>query len=404
MHIVIFFDYNDKTVGGVQTSVRGQRAGLEQAGHTVTIVCPPALGEQSSDPATIIVPATPFAPNGFPMVIASRRHERQIEKKLQARPPIDIIHAQTNVGVGIMGVRIAKRLKVPLFQTMHGRDDVFAEDTYPLPVLSTTILSGMHRLFIPHDTTVPRLSSSRAAYNAWIIMANHAQAADHVVMPSQHFYDKFRARGVTKPISVVSNGLEDAMLKKLRKSTRKRTNSDPLRAVWCGRISAEKRPLVCLEAIKQLSNVTLDIYGDGSQLEAVKDYIAQHDLADRVKLMGVASQTEIIEAMTDHDVLLYSSYGFDNQPMVLLEAVAAGLPVIYCDPDLTECMPAGGALLTNDALAAGFTAAIEQLLAHPDKLQALKSVMESSAHTVTQSQAAQKMLTLYENALQGTFS
>lgn len=404
MHVVIFFDFNDATIGGVQTSVRGQRAGLEKAGHTVTIVCPPAPTPGTPDPSVIIVPAMPFAPNGFPMVVASRMNERQIEKKLKARPPIDIIHVQTNVGVGIMGVRIAKRLHLPLFQTMHGRDDVFANDTYPMPTLFTKVLSGLHRLFIPHTLKVPRLTSGRAAYNAWIVMANHAQAADHVVMPSQHFVDKFRTRGVTKPITMVSNGLDDAMLKDLKRSSRIRTPDGSIRAMWCGRISAEKRPLICLEAIKELPNVTLDIYGDGSQVEAIKDYASKHNFGERVELMGSRSQIGIIEAMTDHDVLLYSSYGFDNQPMVLLEAVAAGLPVIYCDPDLTECMPASGALLTGDALAAGFKVALEDLTAHPEKLAAMKNVMEQSADTVAQSHATQKMLALYEAAIHNASS
>ena len=43
MHIAIFVDFHDSAIGGVTTSVRGQRKGLEDLGHKVTIVCLPRL-------------------------------------------------------------------------------------------------------------------------------------------------------------------------------------------------------------------------------------------------------------------------------------------------------------------------------------------------------------------------
>jgi glycosyltransferase involved in cell wall biosynthesis len=322
MHVVFFLDFHDSTLGGVQTSVRAQRKGLERAGHQVTIVCPPALTDTPIDPSVIITHDAPFAPNGFPMTIPSRLREHLITKALLQRPPIDIIHVQTNMGVGMMGVRIAKRLGIPLVQTMHGRDDVLAERTFPMARVTMGLLALGHRLFIPHTTQVDKQAHSPTAYSAWQIMLNHAQAADHVVMPSQHFVDKFKARGLTRPVSVVSNGLDDDMLASLTLSTRRYRSGEPLRVMWCGRVSPEKRPLVAIEALGHIEGVELDIYGAGSEVATIKQCVKKHKLGKRVHLKGRASQTKIIEAMSDHDVLLYTSYGFDNQPMVLLEATS----------------------------------------------------------------------------------
>ena len=59
MHIVFFGDQHAESLGGAQVSMRLQRAFLERAGHTVTIVAPrmhsaraPRLGVGRAIPAT----------------------------------------------------------------------------------------------------------------------------------------------------------------------------------------------------------------------------------------------------------------------------------------------------------------------------------------------------------------
>ena len=400
MHIVIFVDYHDSTVGGVQTSVRGQRKGLEELGHTVTIVSPPPVGRKETDPHCVTVPATPFRPNGFPMVLPTKRNMKYIQAALDQLGPIDIIHVQTNMGIGMMGVKIARKLSVPLVQTMHGRDDVFAQDTFPLPYITTTFLKFFHQRYVPHTSEVHRLTDNGTAHNAWQIMVSQAQAADCVVMPSHHFKEKFREHGVMRPMEVISNGISDdvvASLPQKLKPTPKRKS--PLKVIWCGRLSTEKRPLESIEAVRAIEGASLDLYGNGPLEKTIQEYITANNLGDRIHLKGRVSQSEILAAMWDHDVLLYPSYGFDNQPMVLIEAVAASVPVIYCDPDLTECMPKEGALITDGISVEALTHSLQYLQDTPKARQKMHKAMFDHRNKIVQSYHSKKMITLYKRVI-----
>lgn len=399
MHVVIFADFHDSSVGGVQTSVRGQRQGLESLGHTVTIVSPPPIGVSSDDPAVICVPAVPiFRPNGFPMVLPSKRTVRLIESELEKRGPIDIIHIQTNIGIGMMGVQIAQSRDIPLVQTMHGRDDVFAE-SFPLPYLTMLASKMIHRRFVPHSSIINRLDDTPMAHIAWQIMVQQAQAADHVIMPSHHFADKFRAHGVTRPIDVISNGISDRVVETLSTKTRSAPKNGTLKVMWCGRFSTEKRPIESIEAVMAVPGCTIDLYGDGPLTESVAEYIKTHGYGRRAKLKGRVNQTGVLKAMQKHDVLLYPSYGFDNQPMVLVEAVAAGIPVVYCDPDLGECMAEKGSLITDSPSVADITGALGQLARSPRNWLTMHKAMLKHRPKIVQSYNTKKMVRLYRGLL-----
>jgi glycosyltransferase involved in cell wall biosynthesis len=249
---------------------------------------------------------------------------------------------------------------------------------------------------------VHRLQDTPTAHNAWQIMVNHAQAANHVIMPSRHFADKFRDHGVTRPMSVISNGIKDDVIARLptkkRRASRKKT---PFKVMWCGRVSQDKRPIDSIRAIAKLKNCTLDIYGDGPMLGEVKKYVHAHGLKDRVRVLGRVEQVEILDAMQTHDVLLYPSYGFDNQPMVLIEAVAAAIPIIYCDPDLTECMPEAGGLLTDDASIDAISLALSEVQHEPNRWQKMHETLFAYRGKVAQSYHSKKMAATYKKIISG---
>lgn len=398
MHIAIFVDFHDSTVGGVQTSVRAQRKGLERLGHTVTVVCPAPV-EGTTSERDIYVPILPLVrPNGFTLVAPSKRNKRFIESALDSKPPVDIIHIQTNAGIGMMGVDIARRRKIPLVQTMHGRDDVFA-NTYPFPLLATRLIRWLHERHIT-PAPVPKLQDTASAHNAWVVMVSQAEAADCVVMPSHHFKTKFREHGVTKPIEVISNGIDDDVVATLPHMLRDKASiTSPLKVIWCGRLSPEKRPLESIDAISKMPGVTLDLYGNGPMTDEVQDYINKRGLTDRVHLKGRVQQDEIMRAMQSRDMLLYASYGFDNQPMVILEAVAAGIPIVYCDPDLTECMPEGGGVLTEGTSPDSMAKTLADLQDHTDTLYAMHKVMYEHREKIVQSYHSKKMVDLYQKLI-----
>jgi glycosyltransferase involved in cell wall biosynthesis len=211
-------------------------------------------------------------------------------------------------------------------------------------------------------------------------MLAQARASAHVIVPSAHFARKLAAQGITTPVSVLSNGLEQSVLARVGSPTpRTLTAGERMRVMWVGRLSPEKRPGVFVEAALGFgSDVDAHLYGEGGARPAVERIGAP------VTLHGSVPQAEILEAMRTSHVLVSSSWDFDNQPMVLLEAIASGLPVVFCDPDLAEVLPQGGGFLTPTPDAAGIIATIARLRRSPALLEEASRAMLAARDAVSQ--------------------
>jgi len=136
-----------------------------------------------------------------------------------------------------------------------------------------------------------------------------------------------------------------------------------------------------------------------SPLSAVRVFIRRHGLEHRVHLHGSVPQNAVLDAMSNHHVFVSTSFDFDNQPMVFLEAIAAGTPILYCDPDLSETVPDGGGVLTTSPDAQDIAAALRDLLGHPDYISEMSEHMIAARDTTTQHQYTDQLLTVYAEAV-----
>ena len=337
VHIAIVTDYYLPTLGGVQTAIKAQREALEAAGHRVSIFAP--LAAEPTDPGIVRLPtAGGFAPDGYPFAWPLR-HLRETMRVAFTERSVDVVHVQTEMFAALAGIRVARDLGLSRVQTMHGRIDVYTRSVLPLPAITVPVLAGLHRRALGispaplRDPSAPWAARSRGARLMWQAMVSQANAADHVIVPSAHFAGKLKAQGVTSPLTVLSNGLEESVLARIGDPMPRRfATGEPLRVVWCGRVSPEKRPEVFVDAIARTDGVTADMFGDG---------VARRSLARRARglpegrltVHGGVPQQRVLEAMRDAHVFVSTSWDFDNQPMVLLEAIASGLPVVVADPD-----------------------------------------------------------------------
>lgn len=395
VHIAMFMDYHPTTLGGVQTAVRALCRGLERAGHRVTLFVAPQPGA-AAVPDVVELHAAALAVNGFPVVLPGKRNDGLIDAAFAARGPIDLVHTHTTYGVAIAGMKAARRHRLPLVHTAQSRDDAFIEHTAPAPYPAALAMRALHGRFVPHRRHMPRRPESRAARHAWWTIVGQAQAADQVIAPTHHFAELLLAHGLTRPIRVVSNGVDDELLD--GRGTAEHPANGPLRLIWSGRLSAEKRLLESIEAVRRAENCTLDIYGEGDLRAAAAAVIAEHRLADRIRVHGRVTQAENIAAMAESDALLFPSLGFDTQGMVLLEAVAVRLPIIYCDPDLDESVPADGGIRTGDPSAAGIAETITELAADRATLAEMRTVLDKFGDSVLQSRQTGAVLEIYRQA------
>lgn len=392
-------DYYLPTLGGVQTAIKAHKEELERAGHEVTVFCP--LSAPSTDPTVVRLPsARAFAPDGYPFTWTRRAAAAVLRAEL---PGTDVVHVHTEMFAALAAFRAAEELGIPVVQTMHGRIDVYTRSVLPVPSIGTAVLAALHRRGLSHDgvriTAGTHYTRTPAARRMWRLMVSQAGHADQVVVPSAHFAAKLAAQGVRTPMRVLSNGLEDSVLDAVGSpDPRTRREDEPLRVMWCGRLSPEKRPRVFVDAMGRVPGAVAAMYGDGVERRRVAAD-ARRAGRDRIAVHGAVPQQEVLRAMRDAHVLVSSSWDFDNQPMVLLEAVAAGLPVVVADPDLAEALPADGVLVAQTPDAAGIASALIALRDDPDRVRRMSEAAIAHRPRVAQGTHRDALLEVYRDAI-----
>jgi glycosyltransferase involved in cell wall biosynthesis len=108
----------------------------------------------------------------------------------------------------------------------------------------------------------------------------------------------------------------------------------PWRVVWAGRMAREKRLSDLVEAVRRVRlsghDVSLVLIGDGPARPALERALAGLP-RDRVEDHGyVGERASYMNLLRGGDVLVHPS-GAEGVPKVLVEAMAAGLPVVAAD-------------------------------------------------------------------------
>lgn len=400
MNIAIFTDLYTPggATGGVISSIRAQKADLEKLGHQVTIFCP---GLETDEENVVLVPTFKFPRiNGALISRGPKTIVKFIHENFPDFSKFDIIHVQYEASCSIAGILLAKEFNLPLVQTMHGREDMAIAINIPhgMRLFVATALEKLHNHYLKHAISVKQdnyQAPNLVRAKMWQLMVNHAQCADIVTTPSRHFAKKLEHYGVTRPIIVVPNGLPDDFVK-TNFPPREYHNGETLKLIWNSRVSAEKRFLPFLEALRELHYpYILYVFGDGNELGKAKKYVKKYQMP--VEFFGARPREEIIAKMQDCHLGISASYNFDTQGMVLIEAEATGLPVFLCDPDLVESLPSGGYILSKGPEASKMAAALNAL--HPRDIEKMSKIMLAHRHETAQSAQIDKLLGAYRRAI-----
>jgi glycosyltransferase involved in cell wall biosynthesis len=127
--------------------------------------------------------------------------------------------------------------------------------------------------------------------------------------------------------------------------------------------------------------------------------VKSQGLSQKIRLHGSVEHEESLRAMGSSGALLFTSYGFDTQGLVLLEAAAMSLPTVYCDPALSETVPEGGGLLAVDPSPAGIAAAIRVITEDRNKVRQMRHAVITHRDIQRQSRQTEKILAIYRNLL-----
>lgn len=129
-------------------------------------------------------------------------------------------------------------------------------------------------------------------------------------------------------LSVIPNGVDDHFLQIRRRANHQHTFS--LALLMVGSFIPRKAVQFALEALQHLadqSRAELTLVGDGPERRALEKRIELYRLRNRVHMRGQLPPHRIPELLEQADVLVLTSL-FEGRPNVVLEAMAAGLPVI----------------------------------------------------------------------------
>ena len=326
------------------------------------------------------------------------------------------------------GLILAKKYHIKTVQTMHGREDMAIAINVPHPfkTLAATGINLIHRITLKsilkksprlnYQNPEPKKSPSLNYQNAkiknlaptiarremWQMMTRQANLADQVITPSTHFAKKLQLFGVTRPISVISNGINDQEIAKFTPQIRAYQNHKPLRILWFSRLSKEKRILPFLESLRIAQELEpnfrfiFTIIGDGNQMSKVRKFCRKHFDEASIKILGTIPHQEILQKyIEDQHLSIINSYQFDTQGLTILEAAACNLPVIYADPDMTEIVPNHGGLCAKSPTPHAMAELLLKIYHQPEIIQKLSQNLAASEKTYLQSHQIEKLLDLY---------
>jgi glycosyltransferase involved in cell wall biosynthesis len=150
-------------------------------------------------------------------------------------------------------------------------------------------------------------------------------------------------------------------------------SSSQLRILSVGTLHEVKGQKYLIEACGELQRRGVEFdcqfIGDGPDRKLLQDLIDKLQLGDRVRLLGLRTRPEIVECMQAADVLVAPSVPSrsgrrEGIPVVLMEAMACGLPVVASDlsgiPELVEHERSGLLAPPGD---------VDQLVAALERLQ-----------------------------------
>ncbi|MCL3881774.1 glycosyltransferase [Marivita sp. GX14005] len=142
--------------------------------------------------------------------------------------------------------------------------------------------------------------------------------------------------------------------------------------LFVGRLAPVKGLPILLEAVARLADsypdLQLDIIGDGPDRVALEAEVARRGLDERIAFLGYRSQSEVAEALAAADIFALPSFA-EGVPVVLMEAMAAGLPVLATRiagiPELVEDGVSGRLVAPGDENA--FVDALKDLLGNAER-------------------------------------
>jgi glycosyltransferase involved in cell wall biosynthesis len=318
-----------------------------------------------------------------------------VVEQLKARH-VDIVHVQTDFAVGIAGSYAARKLGLPLVYTFHTLLWKQVQTRNRSAKLAIYVFEKPLQWRIKPDKyfALTRLPGEPLyAYKARRHSCLVASKADIIISPSTHMAKRFHEWLPRSEIIVSPNFVTTPI--------RSSALPDIPTFLWMGRMMPEKRVLDFCRALELVASDTTKpfratIIGNGYHLDDVRAWAEDKPY---VTVIGSVPNNAVHEYIDHSSALVMTSYGFDNQPMVIAESVVAGRGIVSTDPDLLlDIDPEAGAY-PADASPEGLAQVLTDLIERPSRLVSMAVAAQRSAPIFSEQKGCERLIAAYKAAL-----
>ena len=315
MRIALVSDTYKPAVNGIATVTSSLAHELAAAGHEVAVLAPAFPGAMSSagerTPAEVRFRSVrlPFYPNARAcvgtQVGVDARHFLET-----FRP--SVVHLQTHFFLGRAVLRLSAELAIPVLATCHCNAENF--------VLNMPVVSRL----------APMLD--RVYWRDAVAVYSKAQL---MTVPTASMAALLRRRGVAVPVKVVANGVNTTFF-----STEPSSRDEAVRAahaiprrdalLFVGRLDKDKGVNALIELLRMMAATGdghLIVCGAGTQDGRLRKVARTLGMGPRVSFTGAVSALELASIYRLASALVMVGQ-HEVQPLAVLEALAAGLPIL----------------------------------------------------------------------------
>ncbi|WP_038035393.1 glycosyltransferase [Thioalkalivibrio sp. ALE30] len=374
-------------INGVSTSLASFRAQLRQLGHRVTLVVPayPGLGAHPGpdpqDPDLIRIPSRYLVVDPEDRILKPRLIRRSLREAGIERA--DVVHIHTPFVAHYAGLKLARDWQVPVIETYHTFFEEYLQ--HYLPWLAAKWLRGLAR----------RISRTQC------------NAVDRVIAPSTALHQALLEYGIKTPIVRLPTGIDpQAWTGGDGHLFRAERGIAPGREmlVHVSRIAFEKNIGFLLQMLQHLRErrpgVLLLIAGEGPARAALQRQAAQMGLEDNLHWCGYLDrETSLVDCYRAGHAFVFAS-ATETQGLVLLEAMACGLPVVSTARlgTLDILTDASGAEVAPEEPAV-FAERVARVLDDPERQRAMRAAHAAWAREWSERRMAEQLLTVYQDLL-----
>ena len=380
MRVLFISDVYFPRVNGVSTSIRTFRQDLALRDvHTRLVAphydCPPEAAPEEQGVLRVPAARVPRDPED------RRMRWRALTRALDALPAseFDLVHIHTPFLAHYAGVRFARRANIACIATYHTFFEEYLHHYVPL---------------------LPRRLSRLLARS---FTRSQCAAVQALIAPSEPMRAVLTGYGVSTPIHVLPTGLAaDQFRAGDGRAFRARAGIDAQRPLvtYIGRVAHEKNIGFLVQVFRRVlasvPEALLVIAGEGPAREALRQQVAHLGLEGHVHFAGYLERdSALLDCYAAADVFVFASRT-ETQGLVLLEAMAQGVPVVSTAELGTRSIlvPGSGALVVPEQQQE-FAAAVVRVLSDAGVREELAARGRAYARNWSSAAMARRLAELY---------